>query len=122
MHLLPAARLCELDDLDRQRFPEIARRVVKRDVTVRADADDQQVDSPRLLNRFVVIIGVSVVRKVNTCRRDIHVIEESLPHVGMKTLRMLLGQTAILIQIECSQLGEIEMFLTISPYEIFIHA
>ena len=103
-------------------------RLIEADMTIGADAQQLQVDAAQLVDDTVVTgtlggsVQIGAVRQVGLGRVDIHLAEQVLVHEIPVALGVLLGQAAVLIQIDSSDLGEIQIAFVVPVHQLGISA
>ena len=103
-------------------------RLVEADVAVVADAQQLQVDAAHSVDDLVVLcagilcIGIGAVRQVDLCRVDVHLVEQVAVHEAPVAFRVLLGQAAVLVQIDGGHLRKIDVALVVPVHQLCIRA
>src|ERR1051325_6929328 len=122
-----------VDSLFGQRFEprpgaQGAPRLVERDVAVRADAQDLQVDTAAFRNALLVplaegrVVAGRARGNVDVVTRDVHVPEEVLVHEVVIALGVILGQAHVFVEVERRHAREVELLLFVQPYQFLIEA
>ena len=103
-------------------------RLIEADMTIGADAQQLQVDAAQLVDDTVVTgtlggsVQIGAVRQVGLGRVDIHLAEQVLIHEIPVALGMLLGQAAVLVQIDGGHLRKIDVALVVPVHQLCIRA
>ena len=94
---------------------------IERDVSVRADADNQQIDAAHISNLIFIPATLRVCidagRSIGNARvvdSNIHVIEEASMHIGVIALGIIRSKPQIFVKIECSHSREVEILFAMS--------
>ena len=80
------------------------------------------VDDLVVLCAGILCIGVGAVRQVDLGRVDVHLIEQILVHEAPVAFRVLLGQAAVLVQIDGGHLRKIDVALVVPVHQLCIRA
>ena len=70
----------------------------------------------------ILCIGVGAVRQVDLCRVDVHLVEQVAVHEAPVAFRVLLGQAAVLVQIDGGHLRKIDVALVVPVHQLCIRA
>ena len=103
-------------------------RLVEADVAVGAKAQQLQVDAAHAVDDLVVLcagvccIGVGAVGQVDGLRADVHMVKQVLVHEAPVALRMLLGQAAVLVQVDGGDFREVHIALVVPLHQLGIRA
>ena len=101
-------------------------RLVETDVAVVADAQQLQVDAADALDDSVIAgalalgIHVGAVGQVDGFGADVDQIEQVAVHEAPVAFGMLLGQAAVLVQVDAGDLGEVQVALVVPLDQLFI--
>ena len=102
--------------------------LVEADVTVMTDAQQLQIHAAHAADDLVVALAlgfgvhVGAVRQVDVGGVDVHMVEQVAVHKAPVAFRVLLGQAAVLVQIDGGDLRKIQIPLVVALHQLLIGA
>ena len=100
-------------------------RLVEADVAVGAKAQQLQVDAVDdlvVLGAGVCRVRVGAVGQVDRFGADVHMVEQILVHEAPVAFRVLLGQPAVLVEVDSGDFGEVDVALVVPLHQLCIRA
>ena len=103
-------------------------RLVETDVPVEAKAQQLQIDAAYTVDDGIVLctgigsIGVRAIRQVGLCGVDVHTVEQVTVHEAPVAFRVLLGQSALLVQVDGGHLEKIDVALVVPLHQLLVCA
>ena len=103
-------------------------RLVEADVAVGAKAQQLQVDAAHAVDDLVVLfagirsIGVGAVGQMDGLGADVDLVKQVLVHKAPIAFGVLLGQAAVLVQIDGGDLREIQVALVVPVHQLSVCA
>ena len=103
-------------------------RLVEADVAVVADAQQLQIHAAHAADDLIVVLAlglgiqIGAVRQVDVCGIDVHMVEQVAVHKAPVAFRVLLGQAAVLVQIDGGDLRKIQISLVVALHQLLVCA
>ena len=102
--------------------------LVEADVTVMANAQQLQIHAAHAADDLVIALAlglgihVGAVRQVDVGGVDVHMVEQIAVHKAPVAFRVILGQAAVLVQIDGGDLRKIQIPLVVALHQLLVGA
>ena len=103
-------------------------RLIEADVAVVADAQQLQVNAAHIVNDRVIAgalgggVHVGAVRQVDGLGTDVDMVKQVAVHEAPVAFGVLLGQAAVLVQVDRRDLGEVDVALVVPLDQLLVGA